>query len=67
MPTVPSKPNYILNSPGTAQVRLYHTDLKVPDYSAYRRDSVKQSNRKDDSAEKRKAFTYLLAGSKWID
>lgn len=49
---------------GTAQVRLYHTDLKVPDFSNYRRDGGKQANRKDDSAEARKAFTYLLAGSK---
>ena len=45
-------------------MRLYHTDLKVPDYSAYRRDSVKDANRKNETAESRKAFTYLLAGSK---
>lgn len=48
-------------------MRLYHTDLKVPDFSGYRRDGVKSANRKDESAESRKAFTYLLAGSMIVD
>lgn len=45
------------------QIRCAHTDLQVPDFSPYRRDSVNRPNRKNDSAETRKAFTYMLVGS----
>lgn len=44
-------------------VRSAHTDLQVPDFSAYRRDKTKRSNRKDDSADDRRAFTYMMVGS----
>lgn len=48
----------------TTQVRLVHTDFKVPDYTAYRRNSVKDpsaSNR--DTFENRNAFTYMVLGT----
>lgn len=35
----------------------------MPDFSAYRRDSVKDANRKNDSEESRKAFSYVMAGA----
>lgn len=48
----------------TTQVRLAHTDIHVPDWSAYRRDSTKNPESKSaDTADARKAFTYLLAGA----
>jgi ubiquinol-cytochrome c reductase iron-sulfur subunit len=48
----------------STQIRFVHTDLQVPDFSDYRRDAVKRANRKSkDSAESRKAFTYLVVGS----
>ncbi len=31
--------------------RQAHTDLQVPDFSAYRRESVKDSRRRNDTAE----------------
>lgn len=45
------------------QVRLAHTDLQAPDFSPYRRDSVKDVNRKNTTAEERKAFSYMLVGA----
>lgn len=45
------------------QVRFAHTDLQVPDFSPYRRDAVKDPNRKNTSEEDRKAFSYMLAGA----
>lgn len=47
----------------TQQVRQAHTDLQVPDFSPYRRDSVQSGNRKNVSAEERKAFSYMLVGA----
>lgn len=47
----------------TTQIRCAHTDLKVPDFSNYRREGVQRTDRKDDSSESRKAFTYMLVGS----
>ncbi|XP_067624886.1 cytochrome b-c1 complex subunit Rieske, mitochondrial [Eurosta solidaginis] len=47
----------------TQTQRNAHTDLQVPDFSAYRRESVKTPNRKDDSAESRKAFSYMVVGA----
>lgn len=49
-----------LTSP--SQVRFAHTDIQVPDFSAYRRESVKDSKKSNkNSDESRKAFTYLLS------
>lgn len=50
----------------TTQVRFAHTDLQVPDFSAYRRDSVKNPKRKDTKADDRKSFTYLMVGSSLV-
>lgn len=46
----------------TGQIRLAHTDIQTPDFSAYRRDQVKRPNAKNDSADDRAAFTYLMVG-----
>ncbi|CAO1301972.1 unnamed protein product [Diamesa serratosioi] len=46
----------------TTQIRMAHTDIKVPDFSDYRRDSTKRSTSRVETAEERKAFTYLLVG-----
>jgi len=35
----------------------------VPDFSPYRRESVKDSRRRNETAEERKAFSYLLVGA----
>lgn len=35
----------------------------MPDFSAYRRDKVQDSRRRNDSAEERKAFSYLMVGA----
>lgn len=48
----------------TTQVRFAHTDIRTPDFSAYRRDSTKRSASRAESAEERKAFTYLIVGGK---
>lgn len=46
----------------STQVRFAHTDIQVPDFSPYRRDSTKRANSKAQSAEERKAFSYALVG-----
>uniref|UniRef100_A0A069DQS1 Cytochrome b-c1 complex subunit Rieske, mitochondrial n=1 Tax=Panstrongylus megistus TaxID=65343 RepID=A0A069DQS1_9HEMI len=47
----------------TTQVRYAHTDLTVPDFSDYRRNSVKDpSAQTRDSEDARKSFTYLVVG-----
>ncbi|CAG0897225.1 unnamed protein product [Darwinula stevensoni] len=46
------------------QIRMAHTDIKVPDFSEYRHRSLrdnKASNR--DSADSRRAFTYITTGA----
>lgn len=44
-------------------MRLAHSDLEVPDFTPYRRENVKNANRRNDSAEQRKAFSYMLVGA----
>jgi ubiquinol-cytochrome c reductase iron-sulfur subunit len=50
----------------TTQVRFAHTDIQVPDFSAYRRKDVQNntaiSRRSEDA---RKSFTYLVVGG-WL-
>jgi len=46
----------------TTQVRFAHTDIQTPDFSAYRRDSTQRPGTKAQTAEERKAFTYLMVG-----
>lgn len=49
----------------STQVRFAHTDVTVPDFSGYRRDSTKRAAGKAQSAEERKAFSYALVGGKF--
>nr|CAD7194221.1 unnamed protein product [Timema douglasi]CAD7395544.1 unnamed protein product [Timema poppensis] len=47
----------------STHVRLAHTDVQIPDFSEYRRKSVKDpTSRNRESADSRKAFSYLMAG-----
>jgi len=53
----------VVSGPGVnTQVRFAHTDLAVPDFSAYRRDSTKNLNRKNTNTAERNSFTYLIVG-----
>jgi len=48
----------------TVSVRYAHTDIRVPDFSDYRRDAVKEPTaRSRDSAPARQSFTYLITGA----
>lgn len=55
----------LLTHPVNTQVRYAHTDLAAPDFSAYRRDSTKNENRKNNTAADRNAFTYMMVGGKF--
>uniref|UniRef100_A0A0P4VS66 Cytochrome b-c1 complex subunit Rieske, mitochondrial n=1 Tax=Rhodnius neglectus TaxID=72488 RepID=A0A0P4VS66_9HEMI len=59
---LPTNDIKVRGGPGvTTQVRYAHTDLTVPDFSNYRRNSVKDpSAQTRDSEEARKSFTYLV-------
>ncbi|XP_073825513.1 Rieske iron-sulfur protein isoform X2 [Musca autumnalis] len=57
------KPAALTAVQAVQQVRLAHTDLQAPDFSAYRRDSVKDVSRKNTTSEERKAFSYMLVGA----
>ncbi|XP_053743534.1 cytochrome b-c1 complex subunit Rieske, mitochondrial [Synchiropus splendidus] len=47
-----------------AGVRFAHTDIKVPDFSDYRRPDVQDANKSSqDSSEARRTFSYLLTGA----
>jgi len=44
--------------------RLAHTDIKIPDFSDYRRQDVLDPRKSSqDSSEERKAFSYLMTGA----
>jgi len=48
---------------GSQTVRYAHSDIKFPDYTEYRRESVKSpTSRGHGSAADRNAFTYLMTG-----
>jgi len=48
----------------TTSVRYAHTDIRVPDFSAYRRKEVQNpAVRSRDSEDSRKSFTYLITAS----
>ncbi|KAL8589997.1 Cytochrome b-c1 complex subunit Rieske, mitochondrial [Nucella lapillus] len=60
-PTGADRVSYSLCSP--SQVRFAHTDVQVPDFSAYRRDGTKDNHSSSDpSYPGRRTFTYLVAG-----
>lgn len=46
------------------QVRFVHSDVKVPDFSHYRRAESADPNKKNDSYESRNGFSYMIAGGK---
>ncbi|KAM9366276.1 cytochrome b-c1 complex subunit Rieske, mitochondrial [Symphorus nematophorus] len=49
---------------GTAGVRFAHTDIRVPDFSDYRRPDVLDPNKSSqDSSESRRTFSYLVTGA----
>ncbi|KAF5292893.1 hypothetical protein FQR65_LT11145 [Abscondita terminalis] len=48
----------------STQVRLAHTDVRVPDFSYYRRNEVIDPNKKSsDSRDARQNMTYLVSGA----
>lgn len=57
----------VTSGPGvttTTQVRYAHTDINVPDWTNYRRDSTKSPHSQNSKTEStRKSFTYLVAGA----
>jgi len=57
-------PSATLSIGGSSQVRYAHTDIQVPDFSAYRRKSVMDSSANaSESAPARQTFSYLIVGS----
>ncbi|XP_046737769.1 cytochrome b-c1 complex subunit Rieske, mitochondrial isoform X2 [Diprion similis] len=62
-------PNGLWPAAGSAigamqQIRLGHTDIRVPDFSAYRRkDVMDPTTRSRDSEDARKTFSYLFTGA----
>jgi len=75
---VPPRPTYLTNftlqsnllskkaltTVTATQVRLVHTDFKVPDYTDYRRNSVKDPTAPNrNTYENRNAFTYMVLGT----
>ncbi|MEQ2157786.1 Cytochrome b-c1 complex subunit Rieske, mitochondrial [Goodea atripinnis] len=50
--------------PAAAGTRLAHTDIKIPDFSDYRRPEVLDPQKSSqESTESRKAFSYLMTGA----
>lgn len=48
----------------TASVRCAHTDVRVPDFSDYRRTATKEpTSRNKESLPARQSFTYLISGA----
>jgi len=44
--------------------KTFHSDMEVPDFSAYRRSGTKDSTKDSkESAEQRKNFTYMMSGA----
>uniref|UniRef100_A0A0B7BVL0 Cytochrome b-c1 complex subunit Rieske, mitochondrial n=1 Tax=Arion vulgaris TaxID=1028688 RepID=A0A0B7BVL0_9EUPU len=49
---------------GSSQVRFAHTDIKVPDFTEYRRNEVKNPNLKSSASDgRRKLTSYLIVGA----
>lgn len=52
---------------GPLQIRLAHTDVRVPDFSAYRKSAtLNPSKKSSDTEASRKTFTYTVATSGFI-
>ena len=53
---------------GKTQMRFAHTDIQVPDFSSYRRDTVKDPAKSSEtSSDSRKAFSYLMVAGKHLE
>ena len=51
----------------TTHVRFAHTDVQIPDFSAYRRNEVQDSTAVSKASEdSRKSFSYLIVGGMYI-
>ncbi|KAL2093797.1 hypothetical protein ACEWY4_011109 [Coilia grayii] len=49
---------------GATGVRFAHTDIKIPDFSDYRRPDVMDPNKSSqESSESRRTFSYVLTGA----
>ncbi len=55
--------------PGSSQYRFAHSDVRVPDFTDYRKDAVKDAGSSAAvSGDSRKAFSYaIVAGQIHID
>uniref|UniRef100_A0A8C5D3U0 Cytochrome b-c1 complex subunit Rieske, mitochondrial n=1 Tax=Gouania willdenowi TaxID=441366 RepID=A0A8C5D3U0_GOUWI len=54
-------------SPAPGAVRLAHTDIKIPDFSEYRRPEVLDPNKSSqESGDARRAFSYLVTGASTV-
>lgn len=50
-----------LSNTAFAQTRCFHSDIKIPDFDSYRRESVKDPNKSSaESEDERKLFSYLI-------
>jgi len=46
--------------PGHQQIRLAHTDIKIPDFTPYRKDATKDPKKKNEKTmDERRGFAYL--------
>ena len=63
--SLPTKNVFLKCGPAASfQIRWAHTDITIPDFSDYRRESTKNPNAKSsDTDEARKSFSYLITGS----
>lgn len=53
-----------LTHTGHQQVRLAHTDIKIPDMTAYRKNSTKDPTKPNEkSIDERRGFTYLATAT----
>lgn len=53
------KPEFFFFS-GKTQVRFSHTDVSMPDFNAYRRESSMDPTKPNTTEISRRAFTYLM-------
>lgn len=52
---------------GRAGVRFAHTDLRIPDFSDYRRPEVQDPNKSSqESSEGRRSFSYIVTGASTV-
>lgn len=52
---------------GRAGVRFAHTDLRIPDFSDYRRPDVQDPNKSSqESSEGRRSFSYIVTGASTV-